>query len=41
MSLNESIVEEAALERFKDLGYTLGYGLHSVGTTNNLARSAA
>lgn len=35
MSPNESVPEQ-----FKELGYTLGFGLHSVGTTNNLARSA-
>jgi len=28
MSLNESIVEDAALEWFGELGYTLGHGPH-------------
>jgi type I restriction enzyme R subunit len=28
MSLNESIVEEAALEWFGELGYTVGHGPH-------------
>ena len=28
MSLNESIVEEAALEWFKELGYGIGHGPH-------------
>ena len=26
MNLNESIVEEAALEWFEELGYTIGHG---------------
>ena len=28
MSLNESIVEDAALERFGDLGFSVGHGPH-------------
>ena len=28
MSLNESIVEEAALKWFEVLGYAIGHGLH-------------
>jgi type I restriction enzyme R subunit len=28
MALNESIVEEAALSWFEDLGYTVGHGPH-------------
>jgi hypothetical protein len=27
MSLNESVVEQAALERFDELGYAVGHGL--------------
>lgn len=30
MSLNESIVEEASLSWFSDLGYTVGHGLMPV-----------
>jgi type I restriction enzyme R subunit len=30
MSLNESIVEEAALEWFGELGYAVGHGPHLV-----------
>lgn len=26
MTLNKSIVEDAALERFRDLGYAVGHG---------------
>ncbi len=37
----EAIIEDAALEWFGEIGYALGHGLHGVGTTNNLARSAA
>lgn len=28
MSLNESIIEEASLEWFSELGYMLGHGSH-------------
>ena len=28
MSLNESIVEDAALEWFRELGYAVGHGPH-------------
>lgn len=47
MSLNESIVEDAALEWFGELGYAIGHKMHlwrskfsSAGITKNLAQSA-
>ena len=46
MSLNESIIEDAALTWFGELGYTIGHGAHlwrskssSAGITKNLAQS--
>ena len=39
MSLNESIVEEAALEWFGELGYAIGHGPHMAPGAADLHRS--